>query len=334
VPFWQKRKACNASVTERNEGRSQMRATLVSIISFFALIASFDSSMAQFQAHDQCKDVLVNKVLNEIKVESDTFFWMALSSSKTQSQTSASNSNVGLSLGNLVGLTGNDARNLTSQISEQFNVDSVYLNRYSILLSTGQENIIKAWSECMKDKGGGLSAYITPVGSGKDIIDLHLVYFRSPSGPELPDLRVVGDVYIDKMKFQPAGDYSCLRKSYLIRSGSECTVKLLTKSAWDYDTVIIPVSDGKSKFSVSAYIPPRPELKVEKEPWPPKDLAEDWAKAHPNNDSNWAKTHPDRDPIINSVSKYNWERYDNEERCRTAPKGWFFIEGERTRTGP
>src|SRR5262249_24847987 len=158
------------------------------------------------------------------------------------------------------------ASRLRSSFSETVDVRVIYNHRASVLLMSGQENILKAWSECMGKQGGGLSVYFRPVADTDDKLwELHIEYLPATDPDKFnprtltltrnarmdPQVAVVADTDKDK---------TCLNEGYKYRPTDNCTIKFVATDPWSSDTINITVTDGKNVKDIGAYLAPRAKL--------------------------------------------------------------------------
>jgi len=298
-----------------------MKTTCNCLMALLFIFLLMPTAVAQSDA-DSCKDILVNKVFNTLKVTNDTFFWMTYASMTDQELQKDESSKNSFSIGYAgitLGLSKEDASRLRSRFSQSIKEEVVYQNRSSLLLESGQENIVNAWRECMQNKGGGLSAYFAVVPGRKDLVDLHIV-FDHAKGFDPPSLKIAKDVDIDASEFKVVSGADCLKKGYTFKPGDVCTPRLRTKTAWSSDVFNMSLTDGRNSKDLSFYLGPRAILGIETKPWPSATVRAVWAKDHRNQPVNQLSRYADE-----ATGGRAWD-LSNE---RPVEEGWFFVEGKR-----
>jgi hypothetical protein len=224
-------------------------------------------------AADECKDVLVNKVMNMADIRQDNYYTMTLLSSLDERRTSDSKTNAELGVtisGIPFSLKNDDATRMSTQLNQTFDLGIIRRERASILLMSGQESIINAWKECMSRRGG-LSIRFEPLNGNKGTQTfLHVEYFISgaPSPDIFPPLELSEDVFIDPDAASVQSGSECLHKKRIYNPGNDCTVQLKTKSAWVTMPIIIHTTSPKVNNSYTAYIGPRAIIKGSTIVWP------------------------------------------------------------------
>lgn len=232
-------------------------------------------------ADDECKDVLVNKVMNELKVTKDSYYNTAILSTLNESSDEAEKTDAGLGIvieGIPISLTYSDARRLKTSLSKYYSLNSIAQERSSYLLMSGQEVIVNAWRDCMRNKGGGLSVRFKPLDGKVGKQTLLLIEYYKPADSTLRALNqeLTSDVYIDQAMVQVKAGADCLKAKKVFRPGDTCTVLLITTSAWTTMPIVLLTKtqgekDGEpTSASYSAYLGPRAELVGATEPWPLK----------------------------------------------------------------
>jgi len=271
-------------------------------------------------AQDRCKDVLPRQAFGNPDVKQDTFYWLARFSAEVAQQSDGPPDTPFVFDGITVALSPADVDHLLRPLLAPTDWQTIYQSRAAVLLTAGQEPILKAWQQCLADQGGGLTAYFV-AGPG-NAIELHIDYRKPENAPDLPVLKISRTLPIDPRLGKVTEGSECLLRNYTYAPGKECVVKIETVSRWITGTVAVPVSDGNDTKEVPAYLAPRATLHGEQKAWPTEKMASDWASAHPDGNQ------------INVLSRYADERtgaraWDITAQ-RDAQDGWYFIEGART----
>jgi hypothetical protein len=251
----------------------------------FAFAVSFLTLFThQAFPQDECKDVLVNKVMNELKVTKDTYYNTVVLSKLNQSSDQQSSTGVGLGVeieGIPFSLNYSDARRIKANLSRYYSLNEIAQESWSYLLMSGQDVIVNAWRDCMTQKGGGMSVRFKPLDGKVGKQTLLLIEYIKPALPTTKalDLKLVDDVYIDPAMEVKTGA-QCLKANRVFRPGDACTVLLITKDApnikpaWvTMPIVLIAETQGGEQpttASYSAYLGPRAELVGSIQPWPAK----------------------------------------------------------------
>jgi hypothetical protein len=285
-----------------------------------AIALGIAPAIAQTEAQDRCRDVLARQVFSNPEVKQDTFYWLARFSADVAQQSDSPPDTPFKFDGITAALSQIDADHLLRPLLATTDWQTIYQNRAAVLLTSGQEPILKAWQQCLADQGGGLTTYFQSMGG--TAITLHIDYRRPENGPDLPALKIARTLPIDPKLGKITEGSECLLRNYSYAPGKECVVKIETVSRWITGTVSVPLTDGKDTKEFSAYLAPRATLRGEQKVWPTEKMISDWAAAHPDGNQ------------INVLSRYADERtgaraWDISER-RDAEDGWYFIEGART----
>jgi hypothetical protein len=231
-------------------------------------------------AQDECKDVLVNAVMNRLQVQKDTYYSTAILSTVDESSDSQEqqNANAGVVIEGIpISLSYADAKRLKTNISKYYSLQAIASDRSSYLLMSGQENIIKAWSDCMKGggRGAGFSIRFKPLDGNAGKQTLLIIEYYKNNDPMIQqyDLELTSDVYLNP-SFQIQANADCLKKGRIFKPNDTCTVQLITNSEnppWATSPVVFIMkahSPVETTASYSAYLGPRAILKGESEPWP------------------------------------------------------------------
>lgn len=288
-----------------------MKATIILLRTAFVLFAALGASKSF--AADDCKDVLVNAAMNKLEVTKDNYYNVSLLSTADQKKDDQKTSDVeaGIDIEGIpFSLSKNDASRVKSSLSTYYSLNYIAKERSSYLLMSGQEVIIAAWRDCMRNHGGGLSVRFQPLDDKIGKQTLLLIEYYKPSDPAMkaPNLKLTTDVYVDWSTVDVKDGSGCLKAGKIFKPGDSCTVLLVTKSAWTTLPIVMlvktvdDVPDAASNIAYSAYLGPRAEVIGVTRPWPLKG-------------SNTTKgTHAFKDTILSPVE------------CFEASEGFVLLE--------
>lgn len=262
---------------------------------------------AATSAQDSCKDALVNGVMKQERVRTETYSRLVILSrlNRRTQQEDTDKGGIGIEYGDIVvNLTRSEARRMADELEKSFSLDSIYRNQADVLLTSGDPEILKTWLECMQERGG-LSLRFEPRTPTEGV--LHMRYFAPSNLPEDTDPRLVikEDVKLPDgvtVKAQP----QCLKQDYTFMVQHRCQVVLGLDTAWTEGTVSVMTNQG----GVDAYIAPRAEIKVLTKNWPSTAILNDKKRL-----TNWQA----RAWAFDSPS-------DLVERCEEAPDGYSFVD--------
>jgi hypothetical protein len=279
---------------------------------------------AQTEAQDRCREVLAEQSFDPTAGENSTFYVLSRFSAEAGGQQNSPNPPEARFAfpGITAALSTTDVGQMLRPLLPAAEWQTISQNRFPVLLLSGQEQILKAWRDCIADQGGGLTVYFQAVSGKPTTVELHIDYRRPEAGSDLPAWRVERNRPINPKWGRVVERPECLQKNYTYAPGQECIVKIETVSAWSAGNVTLTLSDGKATKDVSAYLAPRATLRGEQKGWPTNKMISDWARAHPN------------DNPINVLSRYADEKTGARAWDLTAQRevetGWYFVEGRRT----
>ena len=228
------------------------------VMRLLAAIALLVSSATVSLAADECKDVLINKVmdLKEVKITREITLAMlaSLSTSSSDDQnidTAAKFPIEGIPFEG----QGSWARSQKSLLERSIDLTTTLNESGSLLMMSGQAAIITAWSECMRARGGGIGIYFTAAGDGANQVYLNIEYTKAASitVKQFP-LELTSDVYLGEPgEVRAVGNQDCLQKGFVIKAGENCIVQLVVKSAWTSlpVTMSFKTQDGQESARVT-----------------------------------------------------------------------------------
>lgn len=233
-------------------------------------------------AQDECKDVLINKVMDSVSITKDNYYNTALFSNlnETKDDQTEHSASGGLEIEGIPGsLSYNDASRLKTSLSKTFSFKEIVTEKSSYLLMSGQKEIVGAWRDCMSERGG-LGVRFEP--QDKDGLQtlLEIEYIR-PSNPTLTalDLQLANDVYMGTGGTRVLANEECLRKDKIYKAGDVCTVLLGEDTAWTTLPIVLfaktklPGGQPGNSVTYKAYLAPRAELVGSTRPWPSEGAA-------------------------------------------------------------
>jgi hypothetical protein len=226
------------------------------------------------------------------------------------------------------GLSSQDKSALRRSLSTHVDLQMLESHQSTVLLQTGQREIVSAWSECMRGHGGGPTVYFINVPSNPNRVNFHIEN-QAGNGFKGADLKLARDVRMHP-EFKILSRADCLAEGYSLKWGAGCTVEVETQSPLSSDLITVPlVDEGGREIDFEAYLAPRIKSIREIKNWPTAEQTSQWqkAKAAPN---------------VSGVNKIHWHYggKDNDNRalmatnmndnCAPALDGFIFLEGEMT----
>lgn len=228
-------------------------------------------------AQDQCNDVLKDGVFNYNTYRDDSYFnqivWSRFLRSTFQSSKTDRSGGFGVPIGEIV-LGGNYTEEQYNKKREQ--IEQEYFNQITasreidVALMSGDEEVLRAWSGCMAERGGGLTVRFEPLSP----LDVNMIMEYFSEGNK-HSVRLETGVVL------PAGvevrqNQHCLRKGRRIEQGENCVAVLRLPSA----LTTIPVAvDPVGSDTATAWLPARIQLSREQRPYAfaGADRLYDWA---------------------------------------------------------
>ncbi|MGM4903791.1 hypothetical protein AB8B21_18255 [Tardiphaga sp. 866_E4_N2_1] len=214
-------------------------------------------------ARDECKDVLINKVMDITDLKQTREITLAVLARTSTSKSDAQSVQTGAKFpieGIPVEGQGNWARSQKSEMSKSLDLDLAVRESGSLLMLSGQAKIVSAWKDCMLQKGGGLGTYFEPIGDGARQVFFHLEYMQDSlkKGKQQLPLTLMNDVFLDANVKALAGE-ECFKKGFVMKPGEECTVQMVVPSAWTVVPIVMSFSSSEdgSKSSISDVLLPR-----------------------------------------------------------------------------
>jgi len=297
-----------------------MRTMLVGCAAATMLLAAVHPGAAQ-DIRDRCRTSAGKEVFSKSELKRDSFYWLSWYSAVAAGQQAnepAPSPPITFD-GITAALSRADAERLLAPLLPAAQWQTIYQNRFAVLLMSGDDAVIKAWQDCFADEGGGVAIYFQAVPGKNNSVELHLDYRPGRSGAELPALKIARNVSIDPKLGRVVEHRECLNKNYAYAPGQNCVATLEAASPWSTGTITVTLTDGTTAKDIAVYLPPRPALRGEQKAWPTEKMVSDWAKAHPS------------DNPINVLSRYADEKTGPRpwaiDAQREAEEGWYFIEG-------
>jgi hypothetical protein len=218
---------------------------------------------------DECKDVLTNAIYDVTDYRHSSFVFMDRASTQSEKDHLDTSGAGGINIDGIP-INVSDNHNADRQLAQSSKLTFRSEDRESVLLYSGQEKIISAWSACM-NKHGGMKIRFEPNGSlfTNDIL-MHVEYWQAGGTPGIiqPALKLRQAVQIKDAK-SVSDPNKCLQPSTTYKPGVICTVQIRTSSQWDSFSVNLPFTDErKNPFSVTAFLPARPQLRATSKPFP------------------------------------------------------------------
>jgi hypothetical protein len=225
-----------------------------------------------------CSDVLINKAYDVTDYRHSSFYFMDRASSQSEKVNFAHSAGAGFDIDG-VPIKANDAGSASRQLGRFDRSTFISDEREQFLLYSGAGNILKAWSECISNKGD-IRLRFEPHGQEglTNKIILHINYYPLVQEQRLldqPDYKLLRRPSIAAKSIEdPNG---CLDPGHIYRAGKDsCDLIIETNSVWDAQPVTLPFVDAKTqaKHSISGFIPVRARVKVEIKKWPAGNVPE------------------------------------------------------------
>jgi hypothetical protein len=250
-------------------GRLVMKSLLVG---FSALVIAGFASPAS--ADNGCKDILVSGTMTTTQMRSHTFFLQILAAEfaqKTDEQTDEKLSHDGSMSWAGIGMGGkfnkDDAKRYIQELRSKLDISTVLNHESSVLLASGDPQIVGAWSKCMQERRGLSMRF--EASSAKSVA-LILEWYAFPVAPDVStDTYLKEDILIPKNKekdIQIVSGKDCLSHENPLRDKIPCTVNLEFTSG---ETDLLLTANA-IHGTTDAYLPQRLVLKPEREIWQPQ----------------------------------------------------------------
>lgn len=191
------------------------------------LVASVMASTSPAFAQDACNDVLKEGPYSYQTYRDDSSFnqiiWSRFLKSSYESSKIDRSAGFGVPVGEIV-LGGNYSE--ADYNAKKAQIEAVYFNQVTatreidVALMSGDEEVLKAWTSCMQDRGGGMTVRFEPL-SPTDVFMI-VEYFNQ--GNRNSD-KLARDVTLPQGVVAAAGGH-CLRRNKRIVNGKSCTATL------------------------------------------------------------------------------------------------------------
>jgi hypothetical protein len=276
---------------------------------------------------DQCRDILKEGVFQHRNYRENAFFQQIIYSRFLSSTYQQSKSDKGFGFGVPIGemLIGGDYSEQAfdekkADIQRTYSNSTTTLREVDVALTTGDEQVVSAWSNCMRDKGG-LSLRFEAVTPTQ--IFATLEWFAAHGIPETvlnEGLALPPGAKID-------GGHECLRKGKRLVASNPCQATITLPNA----TIPWAATINSRNGSARAYLPPRIMLhrEVRAFVFTKEDSLETYAKKqtlHPQREVALAKKDIDDGWRFNPSS---WRiTLDNSKSC--GPNGSSDLRSEAT----
>lgn len=235
-------------------------------------LMAFQVGMTVASQADECRDVLLNPILDKQTYNNDSYSSTAVLSQLNESLDKNKNASgsVGFTIyGIPFNLGYSEASNIKRQLSKKYDFNAIQKDSTSILLLTGQASIIGAWRECMASR--------TRIGIRFEALDghkgintlMHIEYNATlkPGAPAPKTFELFEDVFINDDDAKVVSGRDCLKKGAIFSPGESCSVQLIMKSTWATLPILMTLKSDEKKFSISSYLPPRARVILESKPW-------------------------------------------------------------------
>src|SRR3977135_3104484 len=124
-------------------------------------LGSLLPAAAQTEAQDRCKDVLSEQAFDTPASDNNTFYSLSRFSAEAGgSQNALGASDASFTFRGITAtLSSADVEHVLRPLLSAAEWQTINQNRFAVLLMSGQEQILKAWRDCIADQGGGLTVY-------------------------------------------------------------------------------------------------------------------------------------------------------------------------------
>ncbi|WP_425626525.1 hypothetical protein [Agrobacterium tumefaciens] len=235
---------------------------LVSLLLGFSVLSSPASA-------NNCGEVLVDGTKQVSQYRYGMFFQQILAAEYTRKSSAEIARDLAASGGFGYGgfsLTGSndekDFQRYIDEIGSKLNISTIVKNESSILLASGDKEILKRWAECVRNGGFTARFEVYDVDDAALILEWHT--YPVKKGVDT-STALTEDITIPKGINVTSGD-SCRKKGTVFEFGKTCTITVtLPNGATDW-LVSVNVEHG----SAQAYLPKRQVLQPEEETWAPR----------------------------------------------------------------
>ena len=261
-------------------------------------------SVGAATAQDLCKDVLVEGTLKRESRNNNIFFDYWLSSRFKESSQEYKGKEVDASanipIGDVVmggSYNETDYRRYQREVSESIDLSQIYRNQSSVLLASGDPEILGAWSDCMT-KGRGLSVTFAPQAPRMVLLEIQWFAYPVAKGVST-DTKLVSDIVVNKPGVKVTAGGECLKNEHVLADRQPCIAQL----EFEHGRIDLAVVVNTLHGSESAYLPPRIKLVPERKGWVPNPREKG-----------------------NEAGGYTLSTDDTSELvCHDAPDGWSFV---------
>jgi hypothetical protein len=170
---------------------------------FLSMIAAAMSVGTQANAASPCDGVLRDGVMRNSSFQNNYYSKLVIAARLSQMTRDEARS--AMSAGVTVPIYGvpvsgnyseNKHRKFQQHVRQYIDVDNVISNQTSVMLSSGDQNILSAWSQCIS-RLGGLTMYIEPRGSDDAVVKITWTsYPGTPTDPAVRDFSVSSGVQV------------------------------------------------------------------------------------------------------------------------------------------
>jgi hypothetical protein len=213
-------------------------------------------------AGDECKDVLVDGAMKRTTLRSHSFFLQILAAEYAKKSSEESDEQLshdgtmewaGITFGGK--FNKNDVKKYLDEVRTKLDLTTVSNNESSVALSSGDPEIVRAWTSCML-RNGGLGMRFAALSPTKVVLSIEWYAFPTKPGVST-DTRLKSDIPIPQdVKVVQGAD--CLSKRNSLRDKIPCTVNLEFKSGAED----LPLTANTDLGTAVAYLPPRRVLIV------------------------------------------------------------------------
>jgi hypothetical protein len=240
-----------------------------------AIIAAVALFTSPALSQDVCKDILVNGSMKRTELRNHVFFHQVLASEYTRKTNEEIDQDIALggNWGDVFGGQFNkeDVKRYMQEIRSKLDVSTVYENEASMILSSGDPDIVGAWRDCIVNKmKGGVSMRFE--AKSPTLVLLHFEWYAYPLAGDTrlkQDIKIPNDIRVESGQ-------ECLTARNPIKDKVPCTVNLRMPSGERELLLAANFLHG----AADAYLPQRRILVAQRKPWKPQPGEKDWASVY------------------------------------------------------
>lgn len=213
-----------------------------------------------------CNAVLANGAFKYASLSSNSYFQQVLYSRFLESTYQSSKSDRGIGIDIPIGeaVMGRGSYSEAEYEAKKKSIEDVRFSQITsanytqTVVSSGDGEVLEAWTKCIVQGGGGLQVRLTPLTATKVLVDMRWL----PQGNKFRT-ALASDVRLEGINLaRDVSEPSCFRRGKRIVQGVGCRATVTLKDAWTPLPITVNATDG----AADAFIPARIKLKDEREP--------------------------------------------------------------------